>query len=253
MSHLAVFVGATAIASGLWTANDPFVGKWNLDVSRSTIVDQMVVEAAGPNKYRFRFEGGPPETIVADGTDQPGVAGTTLSVKAGDSRTLEVVRKQGGRIVISAVWKVSDDGRTLHDIFTDMQSGEPAATTNYVYRRMSGTSGFAGDWESTTQPVGLKFELQIQPYGGEGLSFVRQGAVKSITFDGKDHPVASATQGATASGQRQNDRALMFTDKKEGVVVDTEEFALSPDGKTLTTTVHRAGQSTPAVFVFARE
>ena len=91
---------AIAALSGLWTASDPFVGKWKLDVSRSTIVDQVVVEAAGPNKYTFRFEGGPAETIVADGTDQPGLTGTTLSVKAADSRSLKVVRKKGGRVVV---------------------------------------------------------------------------------------------------------------------------------------------------------
>lgn len=252
MAHLAAIAGVTAIAAtGLWTAHDPFVGKWKLDVPRSTIVDQMAVEAAGPNKYTFRFEGGPPETILADGTDQPGLPGTTLSVKADDSRTLKVVRKQKGRIVISAIWKVSQDGRILHDAFTGMQSDGSTITVNYVYKRMSGTSGFAGNWESTTQPVGLKFELQIQPYGGEGLSFVRQGSVKSITFDGKDHAVAG--DGATASGQRQSERALAFTDKNKGNVVDTQAFTLSPDNKTLTINVHRSGQATPNVFVFARE
>src|SRR5271154_3715743 len=97
--------------SSLWTANDPFVGKWQLDVSRSVIVDRMVIEAAGPNRYAFRFEGSPAETVVADGTDQPGLPGTTLSVKAADSRDVTVVRKQAGRIVVSAAWKVSHDDR----------------------------------------------------------------------------------------------------------------------------------------------
>ena len=73
---------ASLATSGLWTAGDPFVGKWKLDVSRSLIVDRMVIEAAGPNRYMFRFEGGPAETVVADGIDQPGLPGTTLSVKA---------------------------------------------------------------------------------------------------------------------------------------------------------------------------
>ncbi len=219
MTHLAVIAGVTAIAAtGLWTANDPFVGTWKLDVSRSTIVDQMVVEAAGPNKYTFKFEGGPAETIVADGTDQPGLPGTTLSVTADDSRTLNVVRKEGGRIIVSAIWKLSEDGRILHDNFTGVQADGSTMTVDYVYTRMSGTSGFAGNWESTTQPVGLKFELQIQPFDGEGLSFVRQGSVKSITFDGQDHAVAGASEGATASGRRQSERAMEYTDKVAGKV-----------------------------------
>jgi hypothetical protein len=254
MTHLAVIAGLTAIAAtGLWTANDPFVGRWKLDVSRSTIVDQMVVEAAGPNKFTFRFEGGPAETILADATDQPGLPGTTLSVRADDSRTLKVVRKQEGRISVSAIWKLSEDGRILRDNFTGTQADGSTITVDYVYKRMSGTSGFAGNWESTTQPLGLKFELEIQPYGSEGLSFVRQGSVKSITFDGQDHAVASATEGATASGRRQSERAMEYTDKLGGKVVDTQALTLSSDGKTLTINKHKACQATPDVFVFARE
>src|SRR5690242_18610740 len=94
-----IFVAASLAASDFWTAKDPFVGKWELDVSRSTIVDAMRVQAVGPNKYAFNFEGAATETIVADGTDQPGLPGTTLAVKAADAHNLTVVRKQGGRIV----------------------------------------------------------------------------------------------------------------------------------------------------------
>jgi hypothetical protein len=247
-------VATTYLAiSGLWTANDPFVGKWKLDATRSVIVDRMVVETAGPNKYTFRFEGSPAETILADGTDQPGLPGTTLSVKAEDSRTLKVVRKQAGRVVVSAAWKVSEDDRTLRDAFTEVQPDGSSSTTNYAYRRMSGASGFVGAWESTTQPVGLKFELEIQPYGGEGLSFVRQGSVKSVTFDGHDHAVTGPAQGLTASGQRRGDRAMEITDKIAGKGLDTQAFELSRDGKTLTMNVHRAGQATPDLIVFQRE
>jgi len=252
MTHLAAIVGAAALAAtSLWTANDPFVGKWNLDVSRSTIVDQMSVEAAGPNTYTFRFEGGPPETIRADGTDQPGIPGTTLAIISDDSRTLKVVRKQGGRITISANWKVSEDGKTLRDAFRNTQPDGSSVNVDYLYRRVSGTSGFVGTWESTTKPRGLKLALQIEPYGAQGLSFVRQGSTKSITFDGKDHAATTAA-GATASGTRQSERALQFTDRNNGKVADTQALALSPDGKTLTITVRRTGQTTPNVFVFAR-
>src|SRR5574340_357005 len=168
-------VGLVTVAylavSGFWTAQDPFVGKWKLDVSRSTIVDQMRVRSVGSNSYAFNFEGGPAETILADGTDQPGLPGTTLSVKAEGARTLKVVRKQDGRVVVSATWKLSDDGRTLHDAFTSVQPDGSTLTVDYVYRRMSGTSGFAGAWESTTKPVGVKLELGIEAYDSRGLSF----------------------------------------------------------------------------------
>jgi hypothetical protein len=245
--------GGVASMDTSWTANDPFVGKWKLNVSRSTIVDQMVVAAAAPNKYTFRFEGGPAETIRADGTDQPTLPGTTLSVKAQDSRTLKIVRKQGGRIVISAKWKLSEDGRILHDAFTGVQPNGSASTINYVYRRMSDGSGFFGTWESTTKPLGLIYELQIKPYGHAGLSFVAPGSVKSVTFDRKDHAVAAATHGPIASGQRQSARGLAFTEKTDGKVIDRRVLSIASDGKSMTMNVDKAGQSTPNVLVFERE
>jgi hypothetical protein len=253
MTHSVVIASVAAIGvTVLWTASDPFVGKWKLDVPRSTIVDQMAVEAAGQNRYTFRFEGGPAETIVADGTDQPGVQGTTLAVKTGASGTLKVVRKQGGHVIVSALWNLSEDGRTLHDAFTGTQPDGSTTTTDYVYKRMSGTSGFAGSWESTTQPLGLKFELQIKPCGGKGLSFVKPSSVKCVTFDGQDHAVTGAAEGVTASGHRRSERAMDLTDKNNGKIVDTQALTLSSDGKTLTINEHKTGQATPEVFVFAR-
>ena len=249
--------GSSALAylaiSNLWTASDPFVGTWKLDVSRSVIVDRMVIEAAGPNRYTFRFEGSPAETVVADGTDQPGLPGTTLSVKAEDSRTVKVVRKQAGRIIVSAAWKVSHDGLILHDAFTAVQPDGSSSTTNYAYRRLSGASGFVGAWESTTPPVGLVYELQIRPLGGQGLAFIRQAGVKTVTFDGRDHAVAGAAPGSTASGRRRAERAMEITDKIGGKGLDTQALDLSRDGKTLTMNVHRVGQVTPDVLVFERE
>jgi hypothetical protein len=240
-------------ASSLWTASDPFVGKWKLDVARSVIVDRMVIEAAGPNRYAFRFEGSPAETVVADGTDQPGLPGTTLSVKAQDPRTMKVVRKQAGQIVISADWKVSPDDRTLNDAFTAVQSDGSSSTTHYVYRRLSGVSGFVGAWESTTPPVGLVYELQVRPLGDQRLAFVRPSGLKTVTFDGADHAVTGAAAGSTVSGRRPAERTIELTDKVGGEVSDTQALELSGDGKTLTMTVRRPGQATPGVLVFERE
>lgn len=252
MPMTGIMAAAALAASGLWTTNDPFVGTWKLDVSRSAIIDQMVVEAGGPNTYRFRFEGGPAETIVADGTDQPGLPGTTLAISAEGPRSLKVVRKQDGHIVISANWKISADGRTLFDAFRQVQADGSMASIDYVYRRTAGTSGFAGAWESTTKPVGLKVELQIQPDGDERLSFASQGAVKHVIFDGRDHAAFGATDGLMRSGLRQSARTLEYTESTRGKVEHTRTLGVSRDGGTLTMTIRTPGRKTPDVLVFQR-
>lgn len=251
MQTISLVAVAASAVSTFWTANDPFVGKWRLDVSRSTIVDAMRVEAVGPNRYRFSFEGAPAETVVADGTDQPGLPGTTLSVKTEDPRTLTVVRKQDGRIIVSARWTLAPDG-TLRDAFTSVQSDGSNLTVNYLYRRMSGSSGFAGAWESTTKPAGLKVELSIEPYESKGLSFVSAGSDKSVIFDGQDH-AAGGKDEVSLSGRRREMRSMEYTEKNGGKVESVRQFELSRDGRTFAETRRIAGQTTPDVLVFERE
>lgn len=245
-------IAAIALAQPAFGANDPFIGKWRLDVSRSTIVDDMRVEALGPSKYAFSFEGGPRETVVADGTDQPGLLGTTLAVKTDDPRTLTVVRKQNGHVIVSAKWKLSRDGRTLRDDFTNVQADGSSATTYYFYRRLSGGSGFVGAWESTTPPAGLKIELEIQSSSKHSLRFMSPGSDKRVTFDGREHPVPGTKDGQTLTGLRRGERNLEYTEKTHGKVERARRFVLSRDGRTLTETVN-LGQTNPTMFVFARE
>ena len=103
-----------------WAANDPFVGKWRVNPSKSRLTDEMKVEAVGGNKYAITFGPGAVDTIVADGTDQPALQGTTLSVTVEGPNNWKVVRKKEGRKVVSAIWTLSTDGKTLDDAFTEL-------------------------------------------------------------------------------------------------------------------------------------
>src|SRR6476660_4674627 len=87
------------LVTGTFWANDHFVGKCKLNPSRSKLTDEMKVESVGGNKYAFDFGSGNAETIEADGTDQPGIFGTTLSVTVEGPNTWKVIRKKDGRTI----------------------------------------------------------------------------------------------------------------------------------------------------------
>src|ERR1700689_2979657 len=93
----------------LHAANGSFVGKWKLNPEKSTMHDQMKVNSGGTNRYAFDFGGGP-EFIFINGTDQAGLEGSTLAVTAEGPRVWRVVRKNHGRMEISAIWTLSPDG-----------------------------------------------------------------------------------------------------------------------------------------------
>jgi len=242
----------------LWAATNPFAGTWKLNPAKSKLTDQMKVEAAGPNKYTFIFSGDNAETIVADGTDQPGIFGTNFAVTVLSPHQWKVVRKTGGRVTISAIWDLSSDGNTLTDNFTGYRADGSTSNLLYVYTRTAGTSGFAGTWESTAEQVNSVLELQVQSYDDNGLSFINpaQKMTKSIKFDGKDYAAKGPNlpAGYATSGRRRlSDRAVELTDKIDGKVLDTQQVEVSPDGKTLTITTGIPGQAKPNIQVFDRQ
>jgi hypothetical protein len=251
-------------------ADDPFVGKWKVNPSKSTLTDEMKVEAVGANKYAFTFGPGQLDTIVADGSDQPALQGTTLSVTVEGPNNWKVVRKMKGRILLSANWTLSEDGKTLNDAFTQyLPDGTtlfsqplPNGSTlflPYVYERTAGNSGFPGTWDSESAKVREGIELQIQPYEADGLSFKRsdEEMAKRIRFDGNDYPDLDPNGGnkdTTHSGRRVNERSLEITDKFKSKITRTRQIELSRDLKTLTVTVHLMGQSRPeSILVYDRE
>jgi hypothetical protein len=245
-----VFAGTLGAASNL------FAGKWKLNPSRSRLTDQMKVEAVGPNKYSLIFSGDNVETVVADGTDQQALSGTTLSITFEAPDNWKVVRKTNGRITITGLWKLSDNGNTLTDNFTSYRADGSTFNLHYIYKRTAGTSGFPGTWESTTEQVNSTYEIQIQPYQEDGLSFIYPfGMTKSVSFDGKDYPNSGSNvpSGSTSSLNRVSERTLQMTDKVNGKLIDTQEIELSADRKTLTMTVSIPGRSKPNILTFDRE
>src|SRR5229473_5971946 len=88
---------ACEVMAASFAANDPFVGKWKANPSKSKLTDTMKVEAVGANKYAITFAPGAVDTIVADGSDQPALRGTTFSITVEGPNNWKVVRKKEGR------------------------------------------------------------------------------------------------------------------------------------------------------------
>lgn len=245
-------------ATSLRAADNPFVGKWKLNGSKSRLPDEMKVQKVSANKYAFAFEGGDyAETIVADGTDQPGVFGTTFSVAVEGPNRWNLVRKTDGKILLTANWKLSDDGNTLDDDFTLIQPNGSNFNVYYVYKRTAGGPGFDGTWESTSETVKSVYELQIQSYESDGLAFIipSEGTVKNLSFDGKDYAYERPNVKAkfASSIRRVDEHTLAVSDKVNGRLAGTEEIKISPDHNVLTMTIQSVGQTRPEIRVFDRE
>jgi hypothetical protein len=247
---------AVCLATGMaWAAESPFIGEWKLDPAKSRLPEYMKVKSEGGNKYVFDLGVGVLEPIVVDGTDQPGLGGTLVSVKAEAPDTWIVQRKKDGRLLLKATWKLSKDGSTLTDYFRGFDSDGSTTSMDYVYQRTGGGSGFAADWQSIKETMNSPYFFRVREYQGDGLSFITpsESKTRNVKFDGKDYPNEGPNAGkVTSSIQRVDERTLVITDKFGDKVLDTEEIGLSADLKTLTITAHFTGREKPNVLVFGR-
>jgi hypothetical protein len=252
---LLVLLVSCVVTRASWAADGPFVGDWKLNPARSKLTDVMKVESLGANKYAFNFGSGP-ETVVLDGTDQPGHYGSTLAVGA-EGEHWKVIRKRDGRTTVSAVWTLSKDGATLTDHFTSFNANGSPNSLDYVYKRKSAGSGFTGEWVSTTETVNSVITLEVRPYQADGLSFAEPGigVTRNLKFDGNDYPILgqNVPSGSTSSIRRVNDHALEMTTKVDGQTLYTQQIELSADLKTLTVSRHTVGISEPNIRVFERQ
>jgi hypothetical protein len=237
-----------------------FVGKWKLDPAQSRLTDEMEVEAAGPNRYHFIFSPNNVETIVADGSDQPGLYGTTLAAAIEDDHNWKIVRKTKGHTDIVALWRLSQDSKTLTDNFTSYHENGGTTNVRYVYQRIGGleeTPGFVGTWESISENLKSSYEMEIQPFSQQGLMFRTVGTrmMQSLQFDGKDYPGSGPTAEAryTSSGSRIDDETIERTDKVNGKTRSVQKMEVSADGKMLKITIHIPGRDKPNLMVLNRE
>ncbi len=238
---------------GLWAANDPFVGKWKVIPSKSRLTDEMKVEVAGKNTYAITFGPGAVDTIVADGTDQPALQGTTFSIAIEGPNNWTVVRKKDGHRIVMGVWTLSADGKTLDDAYSTYLPDGSTKKIHYIYQRTAGTSGFLGTWDSVSAEVDPTLDLEILSYEGGGYSFSSPGLgfAQKVRFDGKINSNAGRDGApvSTFSGHRVHPHALEIGNKNQTVL-----FEVSPDLKTLTMSIRLPGDDKPRdILVFERE
>jgi len=245
---------AVVLAGSLTAGDDPFIGKWKSNPAKGKTSGQhWKIESLGGNRYAFSSE--IPYQIVADGSDQPTETGGTHSLKIIDPGTWRFVDKRDGAITLEDTLTLSPDGKTLssHSISTDASGSKHESSSHW--KRVSGSGGFAGDWESTGFQM-APAEVEFQPLAG-GISFVYAAYKRHIDlkFDGNDY----AWQGPrtdpsmTSSAKRPKPDLLEILDKHNGKVVDTVEFRVSSDGKTLTLSSKGALQTTPEIVVFEKQ
>jgi hypothetical protein len=215
--------------------------------------EQSKIEDLGGNKYKWT-SGDVSDTITADGTDQPVHFGRTISIAPEGPSDWKMVIKKDGKVLSSMTHTLSNGGKKQTIKGTETKPDGTTSDFNVVLKKVSGGSSWAGTWESTDVRFTSPDEWEIAPYEGDGLAFNTSAYqdTLSMKFDGKDYEEEgpNVAPGSTSAGKRVSPHTLDVTDKVKGQVMDHTKFEVSPDGKTLTLTIHETGQPKALTIVY---
>jgi hypothetical protein len=245
---------ACLLAGTLWAADDPFCGKWKLNMEKSKFAgEQVKIQDLGGNKYKWTV-GNVADTMTYDGTDQPVHFGRTISMAPEGSNNWKMVIKKDGRVLSSMTHTLSDDGKTQTIKGSETKPDGTTSDFNVVWKRVGSGSGWGGTWESAEVKFTSPDEWDIEAYDGDGLTFNTPAYqdTLSMKFDGKDYEEKgpNVAPGSASSGKRVNSHTLEVTDKVKGEVMDHTKFEVSQDGKTLTLTIRETGQPKALTIVY---
>ena len=227
-------------AQGL--AQSAFDGKWKIDNNQteSTVHYDYVLQDGTFHCTTCD----PPIIVEADGQDHR-VAGDpcvdTVSVRVVDERTTEETDKKNGRTVGTLRMKVSDDGTTAAEDWTEScnAKGDILSGTDTLVRVAPGPSGshaISGSWKiskrvsrsENTLVITLKLTTNTFSFSDPtDQSYVAK-------LDGSETPFKGDLEGTVVSVKRFNESTIEQTDKRAGKVVEVTRFVISADGKTLT-------------------
>jgi hypothetical protein len=245
---------ACLLAGMLWASDDPFFGRWKLNVGKSKLAgEQVQIQALGGNRYKWTASG-VSETYTYDGTDQATHFGNTISIAPAGRNNWKMVIKKDGKVISSMTHTISEDGKTQTIKGTEFKPDGTTSDYTVVWKKLGSGSGWSGTWEEANEKFTSADEFDIDAYEGDGLSF-NTPAYKDILrmkFDGKDYEEKGpyVTAGSASSGKRVNARTLEIADKVKGKVMDRTTFEVSPDGKMLTLTIHETGQPKTRTIVY---
>ena len=223
MTSLVGCLGLLFFSTVLVAAEPPYAGGWQVNEDKSDYGLAFTFAREESGALRLT-EGDRSYTVRFDGKEYPHPLGGAVRWAQLDARSWEMTLTQNRKVIGDAIYRLSDDGRTL----TTRPKSGPGATL--VYRRTSGQrQDLVGAWslKTASEPT-----LEVAVADGFDLG-VSQGTAKlKANFDGRDYHPQSGPETVRISKVGGDGFSLTVSINGKPVAVDT--FTVSADGQTLT-------------------
>jgi hypothetical protein len=241
--HMKKFLLAAALAVlpvvAAFGADNPWVGTWKLDVSKSKFTgDTFTYSQSASGLYHYSDGSTEEYDFGIDGKEYPAPYGRVVAWTAAGDNAWNTVWKLNGTVLDNVHRVLTADGKTL--TITD-DGKRPDGSTFHdetVYARISGKTGLVGKWKSTKVTISEPDSITISSPAAGSIRWEIPQYKQTLEgkTDGSDIPVSGPTvpAGLTVSIKGVSSRKQGYTVKVGGKPINFGMQTLSADGKTLT-------------------
>lgn len=236
-------------------AQNPFVGTWKIDYSKSHMTgDTMTFSPEANGKIHLTTDDFS-YSFKTDGSASTDRMGQTEHWTRVNDHTLKVVT-QVGPDSLTDIFEVSNNGKTLTDKETGTKpNGDPINTTA-VYTRISPGKGLYGKWRNTKNSDSSPNTTQIEANGDNGIIWhiPEMKAQVKLDFNGTETSPVGPTvpHGLTLAATKTSPRSFKLTEKINGKLLYTGHFTVSADGKTMTESGRSPGAAASEKVVYQK-
>ena len=261
---MARLIGALAILTLLFACQspqveeekpNPFVGDWKLDQDQSNLTGDvitfeetdsgMIRATVGTESWEFKI----------DGNEYPGAFGEgTVSWKELGERKWEMTFRLDGKVMSTMTRELSEDGQTMSWVQEGTKPNGESFRDSGSDKRVGGTEGLLGKWQSTEVKVGSPELVQITALGEEGITIAQPGYQLTCDgrFDGTPGECRGPTvpEGLTMSLQQLGPNELSYSLSIKSRDWSSGKMIVSENGQFLTMDSQLVGtdQTTTAIY-----
>ena len=220
-------------------AENPWAGKWKLDVSKSHFTGTTFSYAkTADGKMRYDDGGPDPFVFAIDGKPYLDASGLAhIWTSTGPNAWLSVA-KRGDKELSRNKRILSEDGKTLYTTNEGTKPDGTAFDNHFTYERVTGDKGLEGTWRSTEFVISAP-DAWIISYPTPDTFRWEVASFKMVTtgkMDGSDAHVTGEGWPAseTISVMQNSPRKFTSTTKSNGKVDGVSVDVLSADGRMIT-------------------
>jgi hypothetical protein len=205
-----------------------------LNPAKSTFQGKVLtISISGDGEYRFDENSSP--TIRCDGKERPiGNNRMLVCVKTGET-ALDITLKENGVKTRATRDQLSTDGKIFTTTVTEYRPNGPVVTSQIIFSRLSGSSGFAGQWRDANdvrQHADMTLRLDNQALH---IDYPAAGQQIDAPLDGVETAVhGPILEGITFAARPAGSREFLIETKRHGKVLTQGSLKLSNDGRVVT-------------------